>query len=71
VVYELEDLEAAFIAYGFLTETWLIPTANSLLKLMREAGDFIEKHEGEGCLIMVYYGGHAFVNNARQSTWSW
>jgi len=71
VVYELEDLESQFNAYGFNTETWLIPTEKSHRQLMRKAGDFVEQHEGDGSLMIVYYGGHGFINNARQSTWSW
>jgi hypothetical protein len=71
VCYEVEALEKVFRRYGFSTETWLIPTENSHLKLMIKAANFVEMYESLETLFVVYYGGHAMINPARQSTWSW
>jgi len=68
---ELADLRRVFVKYGFGTETWLIPKENAHRKLMLKVGEFVEKHESEDCLLIIYYGGHAFINEARQSTWTW
>ncbi|KAE9374104.1 hypothetical protein N431DRAFT_556511 [Stipitochalara longipes BDJ] len=66
---ELSDLARVFRKYNFGTESWLIPAQNSHRKMMLKAGEFVEKHESKDCLMVVYYGGHAYINPARQSTW--
>ena len=68
---ELDDLAKVFQDYGFKTETWLIPTEAPLRKMMGKAVKFVEEHESEDTLFIVYYGGHANINPARQATWSW
>lgn len=72
--WELDDLEKVFMKYGFNTERWLIPRKNAHLKLMSKAIDVVEHHEHDNAredLVIVYYAGHAFINNARQATWCW
>ena len=32
---------------------------------MLKAGEFVDKHEDKDSLMIVYYGGHAFINEAR------
>jgi hypothetical protein len=71
VAWEVEDLEKAFKSYGFATETWLIPSDNSHLELMIKTAGFVKAHESTETLFIIYYGGHATINTARQSTWSW
>jgi hypothetical protein len=71
VEWELEDLSRAFQSYGFDTETWLIPTESPLRKVMSKVITFIDEHESNDTLFILYYGGHAMINHARQSTWSW
>jgi hypothetical protein len=72
VQWELEELQDVFTkTYGFSTEAYLIPTENSHRKLMRKAVSFVEEHESDETLLIVYYGGHGVINKARQSTWSW
>lgn len=39
--------------------------------MMAKALEFIDDHETPDTLLIVYYGGHAKINEARQSTWSW
>jgi hypothetical protein len=71
VCFEVDDLDKVFKAYGFATEKWLIPSENSHLKLMLKAANFVESHDSLDTLFVIYYGGHATINAARQSTWSW
>ncbi len=74
VEWELEDLEKVFQGYGFMTEQWLIPTKSSHLRLMSKAVDVVEQHQRDDeqtDLVIVYYAGHAYINNSRQSSWSW
>ena len=71
VEWELEDLQKVFVKYGFNTEKWLIPTKNSHLKLMSKAIEVVEQHSDHEHLVIIYYAGHALINNARQATWTW
>lgn len=69
---ETEELRKVFMnMYGFSTTQFLIPTQNSHRKLMHKSLSFVEEHEKEDMLLIVYYGGHGVINKARQSTWSW
>ncbi|KAK7420013.1 hypothetical protein QQX98_003019 [Neonectria punicea] len=68
---EMEELRKVFMnMYGFLTTQFLIPTQNSHRKLMHKSLSFVEEHDKEDMLLIVYYGGHGVINKARQSTWS-
>lgn len=72
VEWELNELHKVFRdLYGFTTEQFLIPSQNSHRKLNLKALRFVEEHENEDTLLIVYYGGHGVINKARQSTWSW
>jgi hypothetical protein len=68
---EREGLQTVFMAYGFRTETWLIPADRSHRRLMTKMTQFINDNEDERALLIVYYGGHATINRERQSTWIW
>ncbi|KAF4451893.1 hypothetical protein F53441_5212 [Fusarium austroafricanum] len=71
VEWELNELRRVFNdLYGFTTDKFLIPTQNSHRKLNHKALSFVEEHENEDTLLIVYYGGHGVINKARQSTWS-
>ncbi|PSR83784.1 hypothetical protein BD289DRAFT_277626 [Coniella lustricola] len=70
VLPELEDLEACFRTdYGFNTDVFAIPADNPHLDLMMRIGSLIKDHEHEDTLFIVYYGGHAKIDEARQSAW--
>ncbi|KAH8895015.1 hypothetical protein GQ53DRAFT_74197 [Thozetella sp. PMI_491] len=70
VLPELEDLEKTLREeYHFETDIFAIPSENSHLELMLRVGELIKKHEGEDTLFLVYYGGHAKIDESRQSTW--
>lgn len=67
---ELEDLEKCFREdYRYDTDIFAIPTENSHLELMLKVGDMIKHHESNKTLFIVYYGGHARIDDSRQSTW--
>ncbi|KAI1335103.1 hypothetical protein F5Y15DRAFT_256349 [Xylariaceae sp. FL0016] len=67
---ELEDLETCFRQdYNFETETFPIPSDNAHLDLMLKIGAMVKEQESTDTLIVVYYGGHARIDESRQSTW--
>jgi len=70
VLPELEDLEKCFRQnYNFETDIFPIPSENAHLELMLKIGDMLKKHETDDTLFIVYYGGHARIDESRQSTW--
>ncbi|KAL2137331.1 hypothetical protein VTI74DRAFT_3271 [Chaetomium olivicolor] len=70
VLPELEDLEKCLREhYNFGTDIFSIPSENSHLELMLKIGDMVKQHESDDTLFVVYYGGHARIDEARQSTW--
>lgn len=70
VLPELEDLEQCFREdYRFDTDTFPIPSDNPHLDLMMRVGQMIKEHESSDTLFIIYYGGHARIDDSRQSTW--
>ncbi|CAJ2506183.1 Uu.00g003130.m01.CDS01 [Anthostomella pinea] len=70
VLPELQDLECCFREdFDFETETFPIPSDNAHLELMLRIGAMIKEHESNDTLFIVYYGGHARIDESRQSTW--
>lgn len=70
VLPELEDLDTCLREdYNFETETFSMPSDNAHLELMLKIGAMIKDHESKDTLFIIYYGGHARIDNARQSTW--
>ncbi|KAK0710922.1 hypothetical protein B0H67DRAFT_268862 [Lasiosphaeris hirsuta] len=70
VLPELEDLEKCLREYySYETDIFAIPSENAHLELMLKIGDMVKKHESEDTLFVVYYGGHARIDESRQSTW--
>ncbi|KAI1758551.1 hypothetical protein GGR53DRAFT_524582 [Hypoxylon sp. FL1150] len=70
VLKELDDLEACLREeYSFETETFPIPSDNPHLDLMLKIGAMIKEHESSDTLFIIYYGGHARIDESRQSTW--
>ena len=70
VLPELEDLEQCMREdYGYETDVFAIPSENSHLELMLKVGALIKEHEATDTLFIVYYGGHARIDESRQSTW--
>ncbi|KAL7798597.1 hypothetical protein V8C43DRAFT_275778 [Trichoderma afarasin] len=70
VLPELEDLEKCMRDdYAFGTDIFSIPSENSHLELMMRIGQLIKDHESPDTLFILYYGGHARIDESRQSTW--
>ncbi|EHK17062.1 uncharacterized protein TRIVIDRAFT_183402 [Trichoderma virens Gv29-8] len=70
VLPELEDLEKCMREdYAFGTDIFSIPSENSHLELMMRIGQLIKDHESPDTLFIMYYGGHARIDESRQSTW--
>lgn len=70
VLPELEDLEKCLREdYCFETNIFSIPSENSHLELMLKVGDMVKQYESDETLLVVYYGGHARIDESRQSTW--
>ncbi len=70
VLPELEDLERTLREdYNFNTDVFPIPSENAHLELMLKLGAMIKEHEAHETLFVVYYGGHAKIDESRQSTW--
>lgn len=55
--------------YGFKTTTWLIPTEDPLEDIMSKSLCLIREAGKEGKLLVVYYAGHAAMNEDRQQVW--
>ncbi|KHO00782.1 tyrosine-protein phosphatase non-receptor type 6 [Metarhizium album ARSEF 1941] len=70
VLPELEDLERCLrLDYAFGTDVFAIPSENSHLELMMRVGQLIKEYESQDTLFLIYYGGHARIDESRQSTW--
>ncbi|PHH62949.1 hypothetical protein CDD81_6582 [Ophiocordyceps australis] len=67
---EVDDLRKCFNdEYGFETDMFIIPIESSHLELMMRLGQLVKEHESEDTLFIIYYGGHARIDESRQSTW--
>lgn len=73
VTQELSTLADVFEGqYGFNVETWHIPPdEKSHSSLMQRALDFLHDYDSLDNLFILYYAGHGFINQDRQSTWAW
>ncbi len=70
VLPELEDLERCLREdYSFETDIFPIPSENAHLELMLKVGALIKDHEASDTLLVLYYGGHAKIDESRQSAW--
>ncbi|CZR58571.1 uncharacterized protein PAC_08463 [Phialocephala subalpina] len=69
---ELNTLRDVFKQqYGFNVETWHIPaTEKSHHKLTQNTLDFIEEFDSKDNLFILYYAGHGYINEYRQSAWA-
>lgn len=67
---ELEDLMLCLReSYNYETEVFAIPSENAQLALTVKVADLITRHDSEETLFIVYYAGHARIDESRQSTW--
>jgi hypothetical protein len=67
---ELEDLSKVFrLGYGFETTTWFIPTERPLAAIMSKSLALVNESEKDGKLLIIYYAGHAEMNDSREQVW--
>jgi hypothetical protein len=67
---ELQDLATQFRnQFNFTTECWKIPSQDSENELEKKLSQVKGELEGEGKLLIVYYGGHGQWD-ARRSIWA-
>ncbi len=72
VTGELRQLEEVFQQiYHYHTEQYQIVCTRSYNSLARRLTVFLDEHERKDNLLIVHYGGHAFINDDRQCIWSW
>ncbi len=56
--------------YGYLTETWNIPTvANPSIKLGKQMASFLE-HARPDQLLIIYYAGHGYLGPDKLLYWA-
>jgi hypothetical protein len=70
---EVDKLQDVFQnQYGFNTKRWLIPANDhSQLDLTENALDFLRDFDSKDNLFILYYAGHGYINDDRESTWAW
>jgi hypothetical protein len=69
---EIDELFDVFKNYyNFITEHWRIPSRSAHLQLTLMVAEFVKHYHSSENLMIVYYGGHGSINNARQATWLW
>lgn len=70
VLPELQDLEKCFDEdYGFETAIFPIPSRNAHLELIKRIALLVEENKEKDALNIIYYGGHAKIDESRQSVW--
>ena len=72
VIKEVSELQHVFAqTYHFDTEEWKIPSAHSYKATRQQITRFLDLYEDKSALLIIYYGGHAYMNDDRQCNWSW
>lgn len=72
VIDEVIELEDVFRhTYRFEVEVWRIPTGRSHNSLAAKILGFLNDYESKDNLLIVYYGGHGYMNDDPQCVWSW
>jgi hypothetical protein len=70
VLPELEDLDKCLKEdYGYETEIFAIPSAESHLELAMKVATMVKEHNSKDTLLMIYYGGHVRIDESRRSVW--
>ena len=68
-ILELQDVFRHTYLYD--VEEWRIPSSHSHKALRKRLNKFLDDFERKESLLIVYYGGHGFMNDDRQCNWSW
>ena len=71
-INDLLELQAVFQTfYSFYTEEWKIPSNGSHNWLFCLLTQFLQYYGSEENLLIIYYGGHSYVNDHGQCVWAW
>jgi hypothetical protein len=71
VVKEIDELYDIFRAlYGFQVEEFKIPPRESDDAVHQVLNTFVKGHQSSRTLLLVYYGGHGFLNQSRLLVWA-
>ena len=69
---ELQDLEEVFREdYHYNTETYLLPSNDPTTQLEYKLNDFRRAYDNGTNLLLLYYGGHGFLDHKRPSRSIW
>lgn len=72
VANEIAELKDVFQQiYHFNVDGWKIPSEKSHNSLAAKVLGFLNDYDSTENLLIVYYGGHGFMNDDRQCVWSW
>lgn len=70
VATELSELDSVFRhVYGYHTDQWKIPSTQSHIALARRILDLLVTASSTDKLLIIYYGGHGFMNDQRDCVW--
>ena len=70
VATEIAELDDTFRSvYGYRTEQWKIPSRQSHIALVRRILDLLAHPASGDKLLIVYYGGHGYMNDQRDCVW--
>ncbi|KAL8936126.1 MAG: hypothetical protein Q9216_005093 [Gyalolechia sp. 2 TL-2023] len=70
VATEVDELEILFRQlYQYKTDHWKIPSTKSHNAVVRRIMQSLEEFESIDKLLIVYYGGHGYMNEDRQCVW--
>ncbi|KAL8790092.1 MAG: hypothetical protein Q9213_000794 [Squamulea squamosa] len=71
VVSEVQELDEVLTqTYRFRTQQWSIPSLGSHNALAFRLMEFLRDYDNNENLLLVYYGGHGYMNDDRQCIWS-
>lgn len=69
---DIQKLNVVFgEAYGFLVQRFLIPNEDPDEALAEVLKGFVQRYQSPQSLLIVYYGGHGSLNDARLALWFW
>ena len=72
VATEIDQLNLLFRrGCGFQVERFLIPSEESDEAIAECLRDFVRRYQRSDSLLIVYYGGHGKLNDARLALWTW
>ena len=72
VIKEILELRDVFSKiYHYKAEHWQIPSKSAFNALRKKLNDFLNDYDCETNLLIIYYGGHGFMDKERRCMWSW